>query len=96
MGANGRCAERGFLEYHHVEPYAAGGLTTIQNLELRCRSHNAYEAEQYFGPLLIRETRALWGGLTRSGPDRERENASRFRTITCPHPRSKTLLSIEG
>ena len=28
---------------------------------------NAYEAEQYFGPLLIRETRASWG--VQLGPD---------------------------
>ena len=44
-----RCAEAGRLEYHHVVPYAAGGTTTFENLELRCRAHNRYEAEQYFG-----------------------------------------------
>jgi 5-methylcytosine-specific restriction endonuclease McrA len=68
VGANGRCTEQGFLEFHHVVPYAAGGQTTTENLELRCRAHNAYEAEQYFGPLLIRETRASWGSPARSGP----------------------------
>jgi hypothetical protein len=56
------------LEFHHVVPYAAGGQTTSENVELRCRAHNAYEAEQYFGPLLMREARASWGGLARSGP----------------------------
>jgi 5-methylcytosine-specific restriction endonuclease McrA len=61
VGANGRCTEHGFLEFHHVLPYAAGGQTTTENLELRCRAHNAYEAEQYVGPLLIRETRPSWG-----------------------------------
>jgi 5-methylcytosine-specific restriction endonuclease McrA len=25
VGRNGRCTERGFLEFHHVQPYAAGG-----------------------------------------------------------------------
>ena len=60
VGTNGRCTERGFLEFHHVVPYAAGGLPKVENLELRCRSHNVYEAEQYFGPLLLRETRASW------------------------------------
>ena len=39
-----RCAETDFLEYHHVIPYALGGPTTIDNLELRCRAHNAYQA----------------------------------------------------
>jgi len=68
VGTSGRCTERGFLEFHHVVPYAAGGETTVENLELRCRSHNAYEAEQYFGPLLLRESRTSWNGQARSGP----------------------------
>src|SRR5437867_1234517 len=45
-----RCGERGFLEYHHVEPYAAGGEATVENISLRCKSHNGHEAELYFGP----------------------------------------------
>jgi 5-methylcytosine-specific restriction endonuclease McrA len=49
VGANGRCKETGFLEFHHVVPFAAGGAATAENLQLRCRSHNAYEAEMYFG-----------------------------------------------
>lgn len=44
-----RCGETGRVEYHHVVPYAAGGKTTAENLELRCCAHNRYEAEQYFG-----------------------------------------------
>lgn len=44
IGATGRCPERGFLEFHHVIPYVEGGATTVDNLELRCRAHNAYEA----------------------------------------------------
>jgi 5-methylcytosine-specific restriction endonuclease McrA len=44
VGASGRCAETGFLEFHHVVPFAAGGATDAGNLELRCRAHNAYEA----------------------------------------------------
>jgi len=46
--AGRRCAERGFLEFHHVRPYANGGGATVENIELRCRRHNAYEARQYF------------------------------------------------
>ncbi len=38
-----RCQERGRLEFHHVEPYAAGGAATVANIELRCRAHNAHE-----------------------------------------------------
>ena len=49
VGAAGRCTERGFLEYHHVVPFADGGTTHADNLELRCRAHNAFEAERWFG-----------------------------------------------
>ena len=50
VGAAGRCVERGFLELHHVVPFADGGATNAANLQLRCRVHNAYEAEMWFGP----------------------------------------------
>jgi hypothetical protein len=43
-GTTGPCPETGFLEFHHVLPFAAGGATDAGNLELRCRAHNAYEA----------------------------------------------------
>ena len=43
VGADGRCDEVGFLEFHHVVPFAAGGPTDAENLQLRCRAHNAYE-----------------------------------------------------
>ena len=45
-----RCGERGFVEFHHVRPFAAGGETTVANVQLRCRAHNAYEARAYFDP----------------------------------------------
>ena len=48
--AGRRCEETEFLEFHHVTAYARGGATTAENLELRCRAHNAYEAELEFGP----------------------------------------------
>ena len=65
VGTAGRCGERAFLELHHVEPYAVGGAATEENIELRCRAHNAYEARLFFGPDVVREERA--GGQTRSG-----------------------------
>jgi hypothetical protein len=58
VGALGRCSETGFLEYHHVVPFAAGGEATTRNISLRCRAHNAHEAKMYFGstpPLLLPE-----------------------------------------
>jgi 5-methylcytosine-specific restriction endonuclease McrA len=44
-----RCAERSFLEFHHVHAFALGGEATVENIALRCRAHNAYEAELMFG-----------------------------------------------
>jgi hypothetical protein len=54
-GHAGRCNERGFIEFHHVVPFADGGPSTVENLQLRCRAHNGYQAEAIFGPLLVRE-----------------------------------------
>jgi hypothetical protein len=44
VGADGRCVETGFLEFHHVVPFAVGGPSDAGNLQLRCRAHNAHEA----------------------------------------------------
>jgi 5-methylcytosine-specific restriction endonuclease McrA len=45
-----RCTERTFLEFHHVKAYAKYGPATVDNISLRCRPHNRYEAELVFGP----------------------------------------------
>jgi hypothetical protein len=51
IGPSGRrCSERAFLEFHHVKPFALGGEASVENIQLRCRSHNAYEARLYFDP----------------------------------------------
>lgn len=47
-----RCEATEFIEYHHVTPYARGGAASAENIELRCRAHNAHEAELEFGPRL--------------------------------------------
>jgi 5-methylcytosine-specific restriction endonuclease McrA len=63
VGRGGRCTETTFLEYHHVRPYAAGGEPTTANIELRCRTHNAYEAALFFGrdgASAVREARVLY------------------------------------
>ena len=66
VGGAGRCTERGFLEYHHVIPFADGGATDAQNLQLRCRAHNAYEAQRWCGvgeEELVRESRVSYHGV---------------------------------
>jgi hypothetical protein len=73
VGTDGRrCNERAFVEFHHVRPYAAGGEATVDNIELRCRRHNGYEARTFFdkGPVdrgwdadgggVLRESRAAY------------------------------------
>ncbi len=49
IGRRGRCAETAWLEFHHVQPYADGGRTSVDNIQLRCRGHNQYEATLWFG-----------------------------------------------
>jgi hypothetical protein len=55
VGRTGRCRETAFLEFHHVAPHAAGGAATTDNIQLRCRAHNQYEARLFFGATLVRE-----------------------------------------
>jgi 5-methylcytosine-specific restriction endonuclease McrA len=65
-----RCREQAGLEFHHQHPHARCGPGTIDNLALRCRSHNALAAEQDFGRDVIRKKRARRATLaetTRTG-----------------------------
>ena len=76
VGTTGRCTERGFLEYHHVIPFADGGAATVENLQLRCAAHNAYEDTLWSDADLVRERwmdESGWSGLspaTSSDPPR--------------------------
>ena len=62
VGTSGRCRATAFLEFHHVEPFAQGGPATVDNIQLRCKAHNLYEASLFFG----------------EGADRVRESTVRF------------------
>src|SRR4029453_15391958 len=81
VGPDGhRCGERAFVEFHHVRPYAAGGRCTVDNIELRCRAHNVYEGEPFFGP-----ARECGGGGASEGPvddGRPVSEQTRFRSGT--------------
>ena len=69
VGTNGRCTERGFLELHHVVPFAEGGDASVSNVQLRCRAHNQHEAERWFGADMVKESQPVYGGPpTRSDP----------------------------
>jgi 5-methylcytosine-specific restriction endonuclease McrA len=67
-----RCTERTFLEFHHIVPHALGGLATVENISLRCRRHNQYEADLVFGPRgpsVIREEHGFQEPARRFGPE---------------------------
>jgi len=66
-GYGRRCEERSFLEFHHVTPWIVGGPPTRENIALRCRAHNAYEAGAYFGPIRA-AMRARGGAVTTPDP----------------------------
>jgi hypothetical protein len=44
-----RCPAKEFIEFDHAEPVARGGIATVENIRLRCRAHNQFEAERAFG-----------------------------------------------
>lgn len=60
-----RCGSGSGVEFHHVQPYAAGGQATAVNIELRCRAHNGFEWERH----LDLESAAL-AGRQRADPCR--------------------------
>ena len=73
VGSHGRCRERGMLEYHHREPFAAGGEATVSNVALLCRAHTGLEAERLFGPFVAAIRRTDPGNSTAGMQDaRER------------------------
>jgi 5-methylcytosine-specific restriction endonuclease McrA len=50
-----RCGTRRLLEIDHVKPWAEQGESTVENLRLRCRSHNQHPARSHFGSDHIRD-----------------------------------------
>jgi hypothetical protein len=64
-----RCDERKLIEFHHLRPWIAGGPPTVDNIALRCRAHNAYEAARYFGPIRAAMDAARTRSGTSSGPE---------------------------
>ena len=82
VGAQGRpCRERAFVEFHHVVPYAADGRPTVENIQLRCRAHNSYEAEAFYGP----DREYVGTAMAREAamaPERVRRDASSSRNET--------------
>jgi len=58
VGDDGRrCGETRCLEFAHTRPWAKGGDHGAGNISLRCRAHNAYEAERDYGAHFIERKR---------------------------------------
>ena len=78
VSASGRrCIEREFLELHHIHPYALDGPATVGNIALRCRRHNAYEAEVVFGSRASPHVSAEINAARVTGPARTRRGRPR-------------------
>jgi hypothetical protein len=68
VSASGRrCRETGFLEFHHVVPFADGGETSTANLQLRCWAHNRHEIAMWAPEDSRQPERSSLAAL---GPDR--------------------------
>jgi 5-methylcytosine-specific restriction endonuclease McrA len=44
-----QCESREFIEFHHQVPWVRNQKHAVDNIHLRCRSHNQYAAELDFG-----------------------------------------------
>jgi hypothetical protein len=57
-----RCHERAGLEIHHEHAFVLGRPTTVENLRLVCRSHNALFAERDFGRAYVERKKSSESG----------------------------------
>jgi len=66
VGKNGRrCGSRWRIEFNHVPALAKGGKSTAEGIQLACRRHNIYDAEQVFGREYMAKFRRRGGTGTR-------------------------------
>ena len=69
--AGHRCPARELIEFDHIDEVARGGEATVDNIRLRCRAHNAYEGELFYGhgrPTRPSERRTLPGKSSPTPP----------------------------
>jgi hypothetical protein len=78
-GKSGRCTERRYLEWHHLQPHSYKGPATVANISLRCRAHNVYESELVFGrfdPSVVREGTEIYAVSREFAPFRNDASAA--------------------
>jgi 5-methylcytosine-specific restriction endonuclease McrA len=81
-----RCGETRFLQFDHITPLARGGKSTVENLRLRCRAHNQYEAERTYGEGFMAEKRASARSAAQARASRTRKPAPAPRVEDTPDP----------
>ena len=54
-----RCQAREGLELHHKQPYGRGGDHSPENIQIMCRAHNGYLAEQDYGKEVMDRYRGI-------------------------------------
>jgi hypothetical protein len=47
--AGRRCAEKGYIEYEHVDGFALTRVHSLETIRLLCRAHNQHAADKLFG-----------------------------------------------
>jgi hypothetical protein len=52
-----RCEARDNVQYDDIREFARGGEATVEGIQLRCRTHNQYTAEQTFGAAFMSQKR---------------------------------------
>ena len=68
-----RCESRWRLELDHVQPWALGGSSNVDDLRLRCRAHNVFHAEEVFGREHMERFRRRATVASVAGGTRDRE-----------------------
>jgi 5-methylcytosine-specific restriction endonuclease McrA len=85
VGPDGsRCNSTYQIQLHHLEPFATGGPSMPENLEVRCRRHNHLHAREELGDRFI--ARAIAGSRSR-----RRSGSSRNQDVTDP---TKTTVQL--
>ena len=85
-----RCESRTRLEFDHATPLARGGEGTVDNLRLRCRAHNQYEAERAFGESFMRGKREA--ARQRAADQRAKERLAPKEPNAPPAPERDSVL----
>jgi 5-methylcytosine-specific restriction endonuclease McrA len=71
-----RCDSTYQIQLHHLTPFATGGPSTPENLEVRCRRHNHLHAREELGDRFIAQAIARSRSRSRSGSSRNQLTTS--------------------